>query len=943
MNRYMKKLLFILCIFFAAATTAQDTAVTTTNVFVPQLNVPVQPLKDYLWVLEDKTGKFEINDFLKNNISDNAFRNAGETQPDPYSAWWCKINIAPTFSSGEFFIGLPFDATSGLSNGNDLAEVWIIKNNQVIHHYLTGNLNPVSQRPVGRPVNQNLFPIELKKEEVIAVYWRIQRTKNFVPPKFGFSLQHKMIVIPPPGSSINGSTNSAGLVYMGIMSILFFFGMVFFLITRQNPFIWFTLMSACLSLHMLLLHPLNYLTQWFFGEYPVLQFHAFSVLTSLFNICVLMFIRSFVQTKKLLPLWDKIIAGFILFIVLFAIVSNILLQVNPRFELPVIIPLLAFISMFGIGLRLAFVKNLYAKWIGGAVLWLFSFQFLGLLWNMQLLPDWVFNPWIIAQVGMMIIIFFAIAYRFKQSAKEKAEAEKVMDMDKIKSRFFANISHEFRTPLTLIQGPLQQIEETLKGKEGIVNVPVRHLKTMRRNTDRLLELVNQLLDLSKLDSGKMKLQIIKGDVLQLLKILTGSFESMAERKGIHYHVHFPEQTHIVFFDKDKLEKIFSNLLANAFKYTPEQGSVSVMVDAEEGRLRFSIEDNGPGISKKELDKIFDRFYQVEGTEDKGSGIGLALVKELVDLYRGQISVSSEPGKGSRFKVSLPIDKNLFKENELVYGEWHAEQVFINKSYEKEEPLSVNKESMQSQLPLLLIVEDNNDLRSFIKETVQQQYQVSEAGNGKEGLEKAINDVPDIIISDVMMPLMDGFAMTTKLKKDERTSHIPVILLTAKAGQPYKLEGLETGADDYLIKPFDAKELMIRIGNLLQQRKLLRKRFAGEILMKPSEVAANSTDEKFLTNVMQSIEKNMSEEDFGVEELSRKVAMSRSQLHRKLIALTGQSPSEVLRHTRLLRAKELLQKKAGNPSEIAYQVGFNSHSYFSKCFKEEFGVSPGDVR
>ena len=464
---------------------------------------------------------------------------------------------------------------------------------------------------------------------------------------------------------------------------------------------------------------------------------------------------------------------------------------------------------------------------------------------------------------------------------------------------------------------------------------------MRRNTDRLLELVNQLLDLSKLDSGKMKLQVIKGDMLQLLKTLTASFDSMAERKGIHYHVHFPEQTQILFFDKDKLEKIVSNLLANALKYTPEQGTVSVNVDVEENRLRFSVEDNGAGIPKKELDKIFDRFYQVEGAEDKGSGIGLALVKELVDLYRGQISVSSEPGKGCRFKVTLPIDKSLFKEEELVYGEWKDEEkLFVNKSISEED--AFNKKINSLQLPLLLIVEDNKDLRNFIKETVHQHYQVAEATNGKEGLETAIAEVPDVIVSDVMMPQMDGFAMTEKLKKDERTSHIPVILLTAKAGQDHKLEGLQTGADDYLTKPFDAKELLLRIQNLVNQRKLLRKKFAGEILLKPSEVSVNSADENFLNKVLRAIEKNMSEDSFGVEELSKEVAMSRSQLHRKLIALTGQAPNELLRKTRLLRAKELLQKKAATPSEIAYQVGFNSHSYFSKCFKEEFGISPSEV-
>jgi DNA-binding response OmpR family regulator/nitrogen-specific signal transduction histidine kinase len=556
-----------------------------------------------------------------------------------------------------------------------------------------------------------------------------------------------------------------------------------------------------------------------------------------------------------------------------------------------------------------------------------------------------FRPFPVGQMGQLLIFAVALAYKIKLNVQAKAEADSIKDVDDIKSRFFANISHEFRTPLTLIQGPLQKIEDQVNGtsQNGFTEVPVRQIKTMRRHTDRLLELVNQLLDLSRLDSGKMKLQVIKGDVMQIIRILAASFESMAERKQIHYYFHLPEQTTITFFDKDKLEKIVTNLLGNAFKYTPEKGSVSLNVECDESRMRLEVDDSGPGISKKDLTKVFDRFYQVEGSEDKGTGIGLALVKELVDLYRGQLSVNSEPGKGTRFKVSLPVGKNAFNENEIVYGEWRDNGIQINKAYEEEEENVPALHSVDaSQLPLVLIVEDNNDLRHFIYETIEKNYQVIQAADGKEGYEKAVAEIPDLIISDVMMPVMDGFKMTGKLKKNSHTSHIPVILLTAKASQQHRVEGLETGADDYLIKPFDAKELLVRIQNLIQQRKLLRKKFAGEIILKPSEIAVTSADETFLTNVMQAIEKNMGDEDFGVEELAREVNMSRSQLHRKLIALTNQAPSEVLRNTRLLRAKELLQKKYATPSEVAYKVGFNSHTYFSKCFKDEFGISPGEV-
>lgn len=930
------KLFFRLCFLFVLLAT-KLAAQKIDEVFVPAINQPVQPVSQHMLVFEDKGGRLSFEDVQR--LPSTSFRKLKTSERlNAESVWWCRLTIAPTFSSNNFVLGVPFNNPSGIDNGNDLADVWITSGNRVVQRYRTGSLTPVSQRPVADPINQNTFPLTLKAAEPITVFWRIQRTKFFAPPQLNFALQHKSVV-----GLYSGSEHAVGLVYSGIMMILFVFGSVFFAITRQKPFLWFTIMAACLGLHILLLHPANYLTQWFFADVPVMQFHSFIWLTTIFNISFLLFISSITQIKTHLPRWAKVIYTVAALTFVLAIARSLYLEISPKDDVPSFVFLVLFLSTLVIGIRFVSYKNLYMRWTGAAMLWLFSFQFLGILWNMQVLSTWVVNPWVVAQVGMMIIVFFALAYRFKHSAKEKAEAQKVIEMDELKSRFFANISHEFRTPLTLIQGPLQQIEEESMGRKDAAVVPLRYVKTMRRHTDRLLELVNQLLDLSKLDSGKMQLQVIKGDVLQMLKVLTASFESMAERKGIHYQTHFPDKTIIAFFDKDKLDKIVCNLLGNAFKYTPQQGTVSVTIDGEENRLRISVDDSGPGIPKKELDKVFDRFYQVEGTEDKGSGIGLALVKELVDLYRGQISVSSEPTKGTRFKVSLPMDKSAFKETEIVYGEWrHDKEPIINSTSLNEEDNGFIQKTTSLQLPLLLVVEDNTDVRNFICETVQQHYQVIQATNGKEGLEKALQEIPDLVVSDVMMPVLDGFGMTERLKRDERTSHIPIILLTAKAGQQHKLEGLETGADDYLLKPFDSKELLTRIQNLINQRKLLRKKFAGDIMLKPSEVSVNSADENFLTKVMETIEANMHEDDFGVEQFAREVAMSRSQLHRKLVALTGQSPSEVLRNTRLLRAKELLQKRAATPSEVAFKVGFNSHTYFSKCFKEEFGISPSEV-
>ncbi|MES2776404.1 MAG: ATP-binding protein [Bacteroidota bacterium] len=924
-------LLIAFCMFYVVAGAQQP----ADSVYHVNEQIQIHDLKNHTSVLYDSAGNYSVNEIISGEQEHNfqPFAIAAGQHKDRKS-YWLKLSVIPKGPINKWYLLLCDTADPyQISQGNSYVDVYSTNaRNAMISHQKTGLFVPRSQKAIPAIASVNRVYFSGSQGEIQTIYIRVRNdvaTKSFFYPQ----VQSPAVPIVRKAGGLDIMTAIA-LVF----SVLSFF---FYFFVKDKAYLLFGIYTFLFSQHYLILHPEVPFIDLYIPEHPWLSDPFFVLLSGGALTIFLLFGRSFMNLPALSRKTDRIVF-WIAVIHLAAVVIEFIYMAYTRLNLLAPAHVIIFmIATFLLTIRFAFFKTFEARVFVAGSLCLFGFSILGMMYGFQIihLP---FNPWPVGQIGQLFIYSFGLAYKIRLNEKAKAEAERIKDLDSIKSKFFANISHEFRTPLTLIQGPLQQIEENIKGKDGTTEVPVRHIKTMRRNTDRLLELVNQMLDLSKLDSGKMKLQVVKGDLLQLLKALSASFESMAERKGIHYHILFPGQTDILFFDKDKLEKIISNLLINAFKYTPEQGTVSVNADIEGGRLRFMVEDNGPGIPKKELDKIFDRFYQVEGTEDKGSGIGLALVKELVDLYRGQISVSSEPGKGCRFKVTLPVGKNLFKENELVYGEWQAEKTFINQSMDEQESW-IKKETIAAQLPLLLIVEDNRDLRNFIKEIVHQYYQVVEAANGKEGLVKAISEVPDIIVSDVMMPEMDGFAMTQKLKKDERTSHIPVILLTAKASQDHKLEGLETGADDYLTKPFDAKELLLRLSNLINQRKLLRKKFAGEILLKPSEVAVTSADENFLTKVLAAIEKNMSEEDFGVEELAKAVAMSRSQLHRKLMALTGQAPSETLRNTRLLRAKELLQKKVATPSEVAYQVGFNSHTYFSKCFKEEFGISPGEVK
>lgn len=554
------------------------------------------------------------------------------------------------------------------------------------------------------------------------------------------------------------------------------------------------------------------------------------------------------------------------------------------------------------------------------------------------------------------------------------------ETDVIKSRFFANISHEFRTPLTLILGPAEKIISQTSDDV------IKDANIIKRNSRRLLQLINQLLDLSKLESGKLKLEASKGNIVSFVKGVALSFESLAESKDITLKLMSEKDFIELYFDKEKMMKILTNILSNAFKFTPDEGTIAVSINSkppsfpplvkgelQEGSVEIRINDTGIGIPQEEIPKLFDRFYQVDSSftkEYEGTGLGLALTKELVELHRGKINVESKIGDSqnkqtglpsgqagwTEFLVTLPLGSSHLQADEIITTVKTQTSIVPveQESYESElnentfDSKAISNTDWDNKDPseektIILVVEDNYDMREYIKQSLVDKYQVEEAVNGEQGVRKAEKIIPDLIITDMMMPRMDGNELTNILKNNEKTNHIPIVLLTARSGQENKIEGLETGADDYLTKPFEIKELLARIDNLIKIRRQLQAKFSKiEYFFNRSGKRERSLDEVFLHKIMEVIDKHISEEEFSIEDFGTEVGMSRTQFHRKFKAITGKTASMFLRSVRLVRARKMIEQQRGNISEIAYSVGFSSPSYFSKCFKEEFGFPPSNL-
>ena len=570
----------------------------------------------------------------------------------------------------------------------------------------------------------------------------------------------------------------------------------------------------------------------------------------------------------------------------------------------------------------------------------------GISLPITILPPWWLTWWantfyLLAIVSLVVAggIFQRKRLKIRNEFRLKElENEKLKEIYQMKSKFYDNISHEFRTPLTLIMGPIERLYRKEKNDQS-----QRLYRYILRNSDKLLKLINKLLYLSKLESGMMKLSAQKFDIVSFTKAIVLSFKLLAVKKEIKLEINHRKEVVELFFDKEMMAQIISNLMSNAIKFTPVHGKIVVSVEEKpiEGCLIIKIQDTGTGISNSDLPKIFDRFFQAANSNTNrhlGTGIGLSLTKDLVKLHQGTITVESEINKGTLFTLTFPLGRKHLEDHEIIVDDSKTELISASTLIDTNE-----LKSKKVKAPLILIVDDEEEIRKYILSIVESSYRIIEAKDGKEGFVKALRYVPDLIISDIVMPVVTGVRLCEKLKQNLATCHIPVILLTGKVSEEEKIIGLEHGADDYLTKPFNDLELLARIKNLIDQRNTLRERYLREAEIHPTEVAVTSLDKKFINNIINIVDSNISNPDLSIDDLVDQLAISRAQLYRKFSSVLGERPNDFIRKYRIKRAAKLIEQDFGNITQVAYEVGFNDLSYFAKSFKGVFNTKPHDYK
>ncbi len=735
-------------------------------------------------------------------------------------------------------------------------------------------------------------------------------------------------------------------LFQGMIWILILYHLLLWVNIRQTTYLYYCLYMVSIS--GLTLGDFGYWQRDLFGEAPFLGFLLFQLLQYLTGIMTLVFMYSFVRLQHLNPKWYRITKTFITanFVVLGCIAFYYFTTWDAQIislSKALVIPF----AIFGVWLCYVLIQSRDRIALYFAVAGIILAVAVGLNAGYELLnpagerfgTDFTRFYFIQGAVIVHLLTFaFGMGYRRRL---EEAAYQRTRELEELKSRLYTNITHEFRTPLSVILGLNEQIEG-FEQERGLI----------RRNGDHLLRLINQFLDLSKLESGNLRVNAIQGNIVAYMEYLTESFHSMATDKGIRL-VFYPEEREVLMdYDEAKIQHIIYNLLSNALKFTESGGKVVLHLKQvnENGKecLQLKVQDTGVGIPDQQLPFVFDRFYQVDNSATRaaeGTGVGLALTRELVELLEGNISVDSQVEVGTTFLVHLPIRRTA----DLITSNAPASPAFpavaggaVTYAYNEE----AGTEG-EDQQPVLLLVEDNQDVVIYIRKLLNDQYRVHEAANGRDGIKRAQELIPDVIISDVMMPFVDGYALCDTLKKDERTSHVPIILLTAKATDEERIRGLKAGADAFLVKPFNQQELFVRLASLVSLREELRKRYATGTFAPAEEEnqpeAKPAVKDELLLKLEAAVKERLGDNTFGVPDLAKAVGHSQMQVYRKLKGVVDKTPSQFIRAIRLKKGRELLVNSSLNVSEIAYDIGFSDPNYFSRMFSEAYGVSPSEFR
>ncbi|MBL0684544.1 response regulator [Aquimarina mytili] len=725
----------------------------------------------------------------------------------------------------------------------------------------------------------------------------------------------------------------------GALFISFVYMFIYYFFHQKLYFLYY-------ALHLLfLIVPYSVSTPFVYNNFLYSSKHFFysfyiildsQIIASVFY---LFFLKSFIDIKKDYKEFAKAYTTIVYICIGLAILVNTIIIFDPFY--PYISSLLRFTVSFSLFFIIFSVTYMFFKKKVTHTSIVFIGILLLLIGYMLIVITRMDQNAVLPLIALETVLFISvISYLDLQKFKKALESDKLKKINEFQRNFFTNITHEFRTPLTLMSVPIQEKLEN----QSLSEEDRTDFEMIQRNNQRLLGLVDQLLDVSKVESGIHTLQVQKEDVLGFLHVLAHSFVYQTRQKQIDYTIDINNSGQLWYwFDKDIIEKIITNLLSNACKYTPSGGKILCKAKVSSNILYAEVQNTGTGLTEEQAKNVFDRFYQAEKLQS-GFGIGLFLVKQLVKLHHGKIKVHSNP-KWTTFTVELLVDRNGFKASDFMLEtkEDVVEDFYSTFSNNDKSVSKSAHDKTDDDIPVVLIVEDNQDLRRVLKKTFETNYKILLAANGEEGIKLAQKHIPDLIISDVMMPVKDGIELTKELKNDERTSHIPIILLTAKVGDEYELEGVEMGADDYITKPFRSKVLVHKVNNIIASRKKMRALYRQESQIDPKVIAINTTEERFWGRVKEILKRRLTDSSFSAKEFSKEMNMARMTLHRKLKNLTGLSTTEFITTERLKKATHFLNNSDLHISEIAVDVGFETISYFNKCFKEAYHCTPTEYR